>query len=160
MPSLYFVMRKSRSVRTSGMYCCSTHTFIYRVPVGANTLLYTKKNPLSTDFSGSRVAPWVAVDVFLKIRIPLYVRSDFFLNYVTCLYELKESTPRGLEWSLGLQRVGVKLLGFLDNRHMMVARLLALRTGHLYSPGDTPSTTGRINLLEPEFCFNFSTLCT
>jgi hypothetical protein len=29
---------------------------------------------------------------------------------------------------------------FLDNRHMKVAKLSALGTGHLYSPGNIPGT--------------------
>jgi hypothetical protein len=34
----------------------------------------------------------------------------------------------------------LKLQEFLDNRHMKVVRLSALRTGRLYSPGNIPGT--------------------
>jgi len=34
----------------------------------------------------------------------------------------------------------LRFLEFLDRRHVKVARLLALSTGRLYPPGDTPGT--------------------
>jgi hypothetical protein len=39
---------------------------------------------------------------------------------------------------MGLQEVEAPK--FLDNRHMNVVRLSALRTGRLYSPGKIPGT--------------------
>jgi len=35
---------------------------------------------------------------------------------------------------------GLRLPGFLDNRHMKVEKSSKLRTGRLYPPGDTPGT--------------------
>jgi hypothetical protein len=34
----------------------------------------------------------------------------------------------------------LKLLNFVDSWHMRVVGLIAICTGHLYFPGDTPST--------------------
>jgi hypothetical protein len=44
----------------------------------------------------------------------------------------------GLGRPLGLQEVEAPR--FLDNRHMKVVRLSALRTGRIYPPGKIPGT--------------------
>jgi hypothetical protein len=43
---------------------------------------------------------------------------------------IKSFPVTGLEWPLGFQEVEAP--EFLDNRHIKVVRLSALRTGHLY----------------------------
>jgi hypothetical protein len=51
----------------------------------------------------------------------------------------KQSNPiTGLDRPLGFQEVEVPR--FLDNRHMKVVRLSAVRTGRLYPPGNIPGT--------------------
>jgi hypothetical protein len=46
-----------------------------------------------------------------------------------------EAVPE-LAWRGPEDSKNLRLSGFLDNRHMKVARLSALHTGRLYSPGD------------------------
>ena len=41
----------------------------------------------------------------------------------------------------------MRLLEFIDNRHMNLGRMLALYTGRLYTPGDTPSVRDRVNTM-------------
>jgi hypothetical protein len=51
-----------------------------------------------------------------------------------------QSAVTGLNSLLGLQEVLAPIPESLDDRHMKVERLSDLRTGRLYSPGDTAST--------------------
>jgi hypothetical protein len=51
---------------------------------------------------------------------------------------IKSNPITGLDRPLGLQEVEAPR--FLDNRHMKVLSLLALRTGRLYLPGNTSGT--------------------
>jgi hypothetical protein len=51
----------------------------------------------------------------------------------------KSSNPiTGMDRPLGFQEVEAPR--FLDNRHMKVVRLSAVRTGRLYPPGKIPGT--------------------
>ena len=45
----------------------------------------------------------------------------------------------GEAWTV-LRFPGVEAPRFQDNRHMNVVKLSALRTGHLYPPGNSPCT--------------------
>jgi hypothetical protein len=59
----------------------------------------------------------------------------FYLLCIYCKVKVKQSHYR----PLGLQKVEAPR--FLDNRHMKVVRLSALRTGRIYSPpGKVPGT--------------------
>jgi hypothetical protein len=44
----------------------------------------------------------------------------------------------GVDRPLGFQQV--EAIRFIDNRHIKMVRLSALRTGRLYSPGNIPGT--------------------
>jgi hypothetical protein len=55
-----------------------------------------------------------------------------------CYCVVKSNPITGLDRPLGFQKVEAPR--FLDNRHMKVVRLSALRTGHLYHPGKIPGT--------------------
>jgi len=55
------------------------------------------------------------------------------------LYILKQSNPvTCLDRPIGFQEVEALIIQ--DNQHMEVVRLLALRTGRLYPPGNVPGT--------------------
>jgi hypothetical protein len=56
----------------------------------------------------------------------------------TEVYNNKSSPITGLDRPLGLEEVEAPR--FLDNRHMKVVRLSALRTGRVYPPGNIPGT--------------------
>jgi hypothetical protein len=71
------------------------------------------------------------------LRGDLYI---YILNAFLRSYSMQElSNPiTGLDRPLGFQEVEAPR--FLDNRHMKVVRLSALRTGRVYPPGNTPGT--------------------
>ena len=78
------------------------------------------------------------------LNLPDFKRTDW-VKFQACLEDRLPSTPKlrkKVKQShyrpLGFQEV--KAPRFLDNRHMKVIRLSALRTGRLYPPGNTPGT--------------------
>jgi hypothetical protein len=67
------------------------------------------------------------------VAIPPY----FCFQFLPHKHRGRVSNPiTGLDRPLGFQEVEAHR--FLDNRHMKVVRLSALRTGRLYPPGNTP----------------------
>jgi hypothetical protein len=78
------------------------------------------------------------------------ISSEKMVSLISYEFNLKPSYPcnnikvkvkqshRGLDRPFGLQEVEAPR--FLDNRHMKVVRLSALRTGRLYLPGKNPGT--------------------
>jgi hypothetical protein len=84
----------------------------------------------------------------LEIRhvrfVSCYLHSVIYKCYgirlvIICMSQIKvKQSHTGLGRPLGLQVVEAPR--FLDNRHMKVVRLSALRTGRLYSPGKIPGT--------------------
>jgi hypothetical protein len=65
------------------------------------------------------------------------------------IYVYVKSNPiTGLDRPLGFQEVETPR--FLDNRHMKVVRLSALRTGRLYPPGKIPGTHFCLRLSRPQ----------
>jgi hypothetical protein len=66
---------------------------------------------------------WVVVEFF-------FLESQLQAHY--------NNPITGLDRPLGFQEVEAPR--FLDNRHMKVVKLAALRTGRLYPPGNIPST--------------------
>jgi hypothetical protein len=63
-------------------------------------------------------------------------------------YYSKKQSHFGLDRSLGFQEVEAPR--FLDNRHMKVVRLSALRTGRLYPAGNIPGTLFCTRLSRPQ----------
>jgi hypothetical protein len=53
-------------------------------------------------------------------------------------FKVESNSITGLDRPLGFQEVEAPR--FIDNRHIKVVRLSALRTGRLYLPGKTPGT--------------------
>jgi hypothetical protein len=68
----------------------------------------------------------------LKLKFAVFC----VVHLCKCLY--KSNPITGLDRPLGFQEVEAP--GFIDNRHMKVVRLSALRTGRLYPPGNMPGT--------------------
>jgi hypothetical protein len=65
--------------------------------------------------------------------------ASSLVSIPTTLLRLAYSNPiTGLDRPLGSQEVEAPR--FLDNRHMKVVRLSAVRTGRLYPPGKIPGT--------------------
>jgi len=64
-----------------------------------------------------------------------------------CVCVTESNLSTGLERPRGFQHVAVPI--FQDSRYMKVIRLSALRTGHLYPPGNSPGT---------HFCWRLSQL--
>jgi hypothetical protein len=64
------------------------------------------------------------------------------------MHDLKSNPITGLDRPIGFQEVEAPR--FLDNRHMKVLSLSALRTGRLYLPGNTPGTHLCWRLSQPQ----------
>ena len=69
------------------------------------------------------------------------------LNNMPASHMVGHSPCTGLDRPLGLQGVDPE---FLDNRHMKVTRIAALRTGCLYPPEDNPGTNFFQRLSRPQ----------
>jgi len=67
-----------------------------------------------------------------------------FLNFI----KAKSNPIPGLDRSWGFHEAEAPR--FQDNRHMKVVRLSALRTGHLYPPGNIPGTHFCYKLSQPQ----------
>jgi len=89
------------------------------------------------------VCLWACVCVFVCVSVCVSV----CVCVCVCVCVTESNLSTGLERPRGFQHVAVPI--FQDSRYMKVIRLSALRTGHLYPPGNSPGT---------HFCWRLSQL--
>jgi hypothetical protein len=85
---------------------------------------------------------------FVRLLLTIHIQNSFFAKEVVCVsigqpsrceYVKRYSYPiTDMDRPRGFQEVEAPR--FENSRHMKVASLSALRTGHLYSPGSIPGT--------------------